>query len=221
MLDSEQQSALSVLAPRKFIELSDGSLFYAEDSDEQQRFTGVSIFKTEAGQTSVINSRELREQPGASEQTMLMVMQDGIRNDIDHKSDESRQITFREYGVYIEKRDPGLPRLGLRAVPTSKLWDSNSAAYTAELQWRITLALMVIVLGVVAVVMSRYQPRSARGSKLIVGIVFYMFYGQLIVTSKNGVAQQTITPEIGIWWVHVVVLISALIIFYRQEHSPA
>lgn len=221
MHESEQQSDLSVLAPRKFIELSDGSLFYAEARDEQQRFAGVSIFKTEADSYSVTNARELTEQPADSERTSLMVMKDGVRSDIDYSKNDSQQITFGEYGVYVEKKDPGLPGLGVRAVPTAKLWSSSSPAYTAELQWRITLALMVVVLGVVAVVMSRYQPRTARGGKLILAMVVYMFYGQLLVTSKNGVAQQTIASEIGIWWVHIAVLAIALVIFYRQERSPA
>ncbi|MCW8825506.1 MAG: LPS export ABC transporter permease LptF [Gammaproteobacteria bacterium] len=220
MHQSEQQSDLSVLAPRKFIELSDGSLFYAEGRDEQQRFAGVSIFKTESDNYSVTNAKELTERPGDSERTSLMVMKNGVRTDIDYKKKDSQQISFAEYGVYIEKKDPGLPKFGVRAVPSTKLWGSSSPAYTAELQWRITLALMVIVLAVVAVVMSRYQPRSARGGKLILAMVVYMFYGQLLVTSKNGVAQQTLIPEIGLWWVHIATLTIALVIFYRQERSP-
>ncbi len=113
-----------------------------------------------------------------------------------------------------------MPKFVARAELTSTLWSSSSAPYTAELQWRITLALMVVVLGVVAVVMSRYRPRSARGGKQIFGIVFYIFYGQLIVIAKNGVAQQTIAPIIGIWWVHILTLVIALMIFFRQERSP-
>lgn len=218
--DSEQQSDLSVLAPRKFIELSDGSLFYAEDRDEQQRFFGVSIFKREQSSYSVINSKELTEDVGSSGSKSLIIMRDGVRHDIDYSDNSSKQITFGEYGIYVEKREAALPRLGLRASPTIALWGSSNPAHMAELQWRITLALMVIVLAVVAVVMSRYQPRAAKNGKLILGIVIYMFYGQLVVTSKNGIAQQEIAPEIGIWWVHIVTLAIALAIFYRQERSP-
>ena len=221
MRDSEQQSDLSALSPRKFTELSDGSLFYAEDRDELQRFFGVSIFKTESDKTSVINARELIESEGHSELTSLMIMKDGVRSDIDYIGEGNKRITFGEYGVYVEKKKLPSPSFGVRSVSTMGLWASNNASHTAELQWRISLALMVIVLGVISVVMSRYQPRSARGSKLIIGIVIYMFYGQLVVTAKNGVAQQSLAPEIGIWWVHIAALAIALVIFYRQERSPS
>jgi len=219
--DSEQQSDLSVLAPRKFIELSDGSLFYAEARDEQQHFFGVSIFKREESSYSIINSKELMEDVVSSEERSLLIMSDGVRHDIDYSDNSSKQITFGEYGIYVKKKEAGRPKLGMSAVSSAKLWNNSHPAYTAELQWRITLALMVIVLGVVAVVMSRYQPRAAKSGKLILGIVIYMFYGQLIVTAKNGVAQQEIAPEIGIWWVHIVTLVIALVLFYRQERSPA
>jgi len=219
--DSEQQSDLSVLAPQKFIELSDGSLFYAEDRDEQQHLFGVSIFKRDESRYSIINSKELMEDVTSSEERSLLIMSDGVRHDIDYSDNSSKQITFGEYGTYIKKRQPGRPQFGMSAVSSANLWGNELPTYQAELQWRITLALMVIVLGVVAVVMSRYQPRAAKSGKLILGIVIYMFYGQLIVTAKNGVAQQEIAPEIGIWWVHIVTLVIALVLFYRQERSPA
>lgn len=219
MRDSRQQSDLSVLAAKKFIELSDGSLFYAEQRDEQQ-LSGISIFKREKGGYSVINARQLTEDVNSSESKSLLIMRDGIRSVIDYSDNSYERITFGEYGIYVKKMEAGAVKSGVRALSSLELLNSSDVTYIAELQWRITLALMVVVLGVVAVVMSRYKPRAAKNGKLILGIVIYLFYGQLVVTSKNGIAQQEIPPEVGIWWVHILTLAIALIIFYRQERSP-
>ncbi len=221
MHESRQKSDLSRLAPRKFIELADDRLFYAEDQDEQHRLFGISIFNRDRLNYTVINAKELTEDLAYAGEQNLFIMKDGVRNEIDYGDNSSRQTTFEEYGLYVDKRESGGPLFGMRAKTSAYLWGSDKSADIAELQWRITLALMVIVLAVIAVVMSRYQPRSAKNGKLIMGIVIYMVYGQLIITSKNGIARQTLEPEIGLWWVHVVMLTIALIIFYRQERSPA
>ena len=212
MQESKQQSDLSVLAPGKFIELSDDSLFYAEEGDSDNTFTKVSIFKRGKDSYSVINARELTEDVDKFGGKSLIIMKDGVRSNIDYSDNSVQQIIFGEYGIYVKKKEAGLPKFGVRAISSKKLWSSDDFTHIAELQWRITLALMVIVLGVVAVVMSRYQPRSAKNGTLILAIVVYMIYGQLTVTAKKGVAHQTIPPEIGIWWVHIIILIKVFLL---------
>lgn len=86
----------------------------------------------------------------------------------------------------------------------------------AEIQWRLSPAIAAIVLGLLAIPLSHSAPREGRGGRAVLGILAYAAYANILWMTRNGVAQGDIPPIIGIWWVHLLVLLVALVWLRRQ-----
>jgi lipopolysaccharide export system permease protein len=101
-------------------------------------------------------------------------------------------------------------------VPTSRLWSTWDPAAIAELQWRLSVPVSVILLALLAVPLSYSTPRQGRFGKLAVGIAIYIVYanlGQIVVSS---IARGALPLWLGIWWVHLALLALTGFLYMRQ-----
>jgi lipopolysaccharide export system permease protein len=80
----------------------------------------------------------------------------------------------------------------------------------SELQWRIALPVMCLVLALLAIPLSRLKPRQGRYDRIWIAVLIYFLYFNLISTGKAWIARGTMPAALGLWWVHVVV---GLIVF--------
>ncbi len=99
----------------------------------------------------------------------------------------------------------------------SSLWTSNDPEEIAELQWRISVPLSTLLLGLLAVPLSRARPREGRYGRLAIGMLVFIIYLNMMSAAKSWVEQGSISPALGIWWVHGVVLLMLLTILAVQN----
>ncbi|KGP64200.1 permease [Legionella norrlandica] len=106
-----------------------------------------------------------------------------------------------------------------RTAKTSTLWPFNNPDLkkAAELQWRVSIPLMVLTLTLVAVPLSRVNPRSGKYSKLLPAIIIYIFYANFIFVSRDAIATGKIPWWIGMWWVHLVIAILGIVFIWRNQ----
>ena len=86
----------------------------------------------------------------------------------------------------------------------------------AEVQWRVSPAIAVIVLGILAIPLSHSAPREGRGGRVILGILTYTIYANILYMWRSWIAEGDLPPVLGLWWVHLLVFIVALIWLSRQ-----
>lgn len=103
------------------------------------------------------------------------------------------------------------------ALRTSELFGSDSLERQAELQWRFSVILLIPIITLIAVPMSRVNPRQGRYSKLIPAALLYAVYFFLLQFSRDGVAEGEINPLLGLWWVHALFIMLGVIIY--QPHG--
>ena len=89
-------------------------------------------------------------------------------------------------------------------------------AAAAELQWRISVPVTLLVLTVLAVPLSRSAPREGRYSRVTVGILVYVIYSNLLGAAKVWVEQGVVPQVIGMWWVHALFLLVAIGMLLHQ-----
>jgi lipopolysaccharide export system permease protein len=80
----------------------------------------------------------------------------------------------------------------------------------AEFQWRVGIPLSTVILAFLAVPLSRSQPRSGRYGRIAIGLLVFIIYLNMMSAAKAWIEQATISPALGIWWVHGVMLLFAL-----------
>jgi len=105
---------------------------------------------------------------------------------------------------------------GLESRPSSELLGDGSAESVAELQWRLSPAITVVVLGLLAIPLAHSEPREGRGVRIILGILVYLLYGNMIYLCRSWVTDGHLPTYIGLWWVHILFLVFSFV-WVRQQ----
>jgi lipopolysaccharide export system permease protein len=125
-------------------------------------------------------------------------------------------IKFEEHGIPYAMPDVTSSELALESQATLDLFAADDPAAAAELQWRISVPITLLVLTVLAVPLSRSAPREGRYSRITVGILVYVIYANLLGAAKVWVEQGVVSQAVGMWWVHALFLLGAIGMLLHQ-----
>ena len=123
--------------------------------------------------------------------------------EIDHISQFSRLTIYPEEQVSEYKR---------KAAPTKRLWASNSRKDIAELQWRFSTPFSTVLLGLLAVPLSRALPRTGKHAKIFTATVIFAVYYFLGLMAKTLVEKGTLPLFPGLWL--IVIGLGLLVAFF-------
>jgi lipopolysaccharide export system permease protein len=216
-LRDEQQAraSLSGVVPGRFTDLGSGGTVYfqrlARDGAmekifaRQQTRTGPVMLTAERGYVRT-----------AEDGRQVAVFEDGYRYEGTPGKGTFRIIRFAEHRLRLEQRQVRPSFRKQRALPTVALLSSDKPADSAELQWRASMPLSVLVLSLLAVPISRTTPRQGKYARLFVAVLIYLIYNNLLGIANGWVARGLLPPAIGMWWVHLVMLAGVWLLFVRQ-----
>src|SRR5262249_47814218 len=118
---------------------------------------------------------------------------------------EFRILRFAEHVIPIEVPAPTDVIRNIEAQPTEDLLDSTDPEKRAELHWRVAFATMWLVLTLVAVPLARLRPRQGRYSRVLLAILVYFVYSNLVSAGKVWLARGTTPAFLGLWWTHIAI----------------
>ena len=97
-----------------------------------------------------------------------------------------------------------------------QLLQNRSDENIAELQWRLSLPLSAFILVLLAIPLSFVDPRAGRSANLIMAILVYLMYNNALSILQSWVAREKLSPLIGLWPAHLLVLMLLAYLFYRR-----
>jgi len=106
------------------------------------------------------------------------------------------------------------PILEEESLTTAQLMGSPRPEHQAELQWRFSTMLLIPIIALIAVPLSKVDPRQGRYSKLVPAALLYAAYFVLLQFSKDMIASGNLPAVIGLWWVHLF-FIAVAVMCYR------
>lgn len=120
---------------------------------------------------------------------------------------------FKHYGFRITDDDHAIPQKP-QMMSTKKLWQigSSDPKVAAELQWRLSMPLSVLILALLAVPLSYVNPRQGRFAQLIPAVMIYILYANMMFLDRSWIQVGKIPVALGVWWLHGIVLALALIL---------
>ena len=106
-----------------------------------------------------------------------------------------------------------------RTADTASLWPLNNTDLhkAAELQWRLSVPLMVLTLTLVAVPLSRVNPRSGKFAKLLPAVVLYIVYANFMFIARDWIIAGKIPVWLGVWWLHLSVALLGVFLIWRNS----
>ena len=142
---------------------------------------------------------------------------------------ENGQITAAgesalDYGIVsFSRNDLRLPdpeaankRTDVKARPSKDILFSAHPEEAAEIQWRVSPAIAIVVLGLLAIPLAHSAPREGRSGRVLLGILVYMVYANLLYMDRSWIAKGVMPPALGLWWVHLLMLAIAIFWLRRQ-----
>ncbi|WP_250657634.1 LPS export ABC transporter permease LptF [Alkalimarinus coralli] len=206
--DQSKLTEFEMLAPGRFQALKSGQrVTYTEAlSDDKKELQGVFISeKTTDGKSLVLTTAETGTQyvdPNTG--SRFLVLHDGKRFQGMPGELEFNVIEFESYGLKIA--EPPEERRGRKdeSIGTLELWDSSNPKYTALLQWRISLPMLVPIVTLLAISLSRVNPRQGRFFHLFPAMLIYITYLGLLIVARNALGKEKIPAWVGVWWVHLL-----------------
>lgn len=214
----QQKSVLGaqLFSPGRFHEVFSGQgVFYMESWDKQSNFQKVFLAKLPSGETSVTRefhtvTADVGYWTRSAGQEFLVLEKGRYYEGMFGRSD----FTVGEFGRYvIELPESGVlqERRKMRAIPSSVLRQVDHPAYQAEWQWRFALAFSVPLLALLAIPLSRVQPRQGRIGRIIPALLIYLSYMGVLMMATEKVATGAWPVYPGLWAIHGLMASIALV----------
>ena len=220
MIFNEQESLteFDTLVAGRFQSMG-GRVTYTEELTSERQvmekvFIATRNSNNAVGTMSILLADKARidTQQGGEGQRYL-ILSDGKRFDITPGVPTMRETGFDTYGIQMTEPRVRKEISREQALPTSVLLDSDNITHKAELQWRISLPLLIPIIVLLALPLSQVNPRQGRYVKLLPGILLYLMYLALLMSARGAVDDGRLSPAIGLWWVHGVYLVIALVLY--------
>ncbi|WP_090483874.1 LPS export ABC transporter permease LptF [Ectothiorhodospira mobilis] len=217
--ESAQRSDLVGVTPGRFLETGiGGTVFFVESfSEDREVMHNVFIQRRQEGETQVMVARSARQEVDAVSGQRFLVLKDGMRYDGSPGDRDFRIIRFATHGVRMP--DPGAARVRNRTdnVPTARLWGSERVDYRAELQWRLSVPVSLLLLALLAPPLAHTAPRKGRFARLALGVGVYVVYAQMQILAKEWFADGQLPAWLGMWWVHLALALLAVLLLMQRQ----
>ena len=206
---AEAQSELSSISAGQFREIgSDHSVFYVESlSADKKLMNHVFVRNSTPSGDDLFAANNGYQYTDPQTGDSFLVLLDGRRYEGNPGTEHFRIHEFAKASVRMEPKEVH-PRARKRdAQPTRALLGSDEINDVAELQWRLSMPISALLLGLLAVLVSRTSPREGRYARLFGAILIYIIYNNLMGVAQNWLQRGKVSPGLGMWWVHALLIV--------------
>jgi len=219
IFDAARKTAdLAMLEPGRFISFGkDRVTIYAEEVGSDGVLKNVFVQLRSKDKVTVVVAREAGQRNDAETGTKVLTFKNGKRYEGVPGSKEFLIMSFAEHGIPFEVSAARARETKPEALSLAELLERWDAEAMAELQWRVSAPISLLVLTLIAVPLSRIQPRQGRYSGIVSAILIYVIYTNLLGAAKVWLEKEAIPTWLGLWWVHLLFLAYALFLLQHQN----
>ena len=216
---AKSKSGLRLLTPGRFQTTADKSkVSYAESTSDNKAVMN-NLFMAEDHQDRLVTLVAARGERIVDKATgdEYIELRDGYRYEGQPGDPSYRVYAFERYKAKLDPPSGLIRTEEIRRQRTSELLESASASALAELQWRISVPLLVPIVVLIAIPLSRVNPRQGRYLKMMPAVVGYLIYLFLLMSGKGWLEKGKIPLEAGLWWIHGVFFIAAVLLYWWPD----
>ena len=117
---------------------------------------------------------------------------------------EYKRINFEQGDIRLPDQEHLQQNVTTGKLPTKELLSSGTNLDFAELHWRASPAIALILLSLLALPLAHSSPRDGRYGRLIMGLLVYVVYINLLTLARVWTGNGLVPGWLGLWWVHGV-----------------
>lgn len=215
----KNRDELATISPGSFKESkSKDRVFYVEGfGDLGSKVKNVFVQSEQNGKLGIIVSNE-GSRVSTNTDDEYIVLKKGKRYEVNHENNHFTEIKFSDYGFLVEKKLPPIIDVNqVEAMPTLLLLLTKGNREIAEFVWRVSLPISGIVLIILAIPLSFINPRSGRSVNIIIAIMIFAIYNNLMGVTQSYINLGKLNPYIGGSIVHLFILLIASYLMLRRN----
>ncbi|MBS1147976.1 MAG: hypothetical protein H6R08_2152 [Proteobacteria bacterium] len=220
--DLRSRSESTLIAPGMFAESNAGQRVYYVES--LNPLTGIvrNVFMQSRidGQLGLVVAKE-GNHTQLPDGSRYLVFKEGRRYEGTPGQLDYRIVQFERYWMRLDPVAVSGKETGVRQAPFTELIDEGSPQARAELLWRLGVPFSALVLAVMAIPLSFVNTRARRSYGLLIALLLYFVYNNLLSLSQAWVAQGKLNPWVGMLSSHLLMVLVVVVLFYlrsQQQH---
>ena len=216
----KNRDELATISPGSFKESkSKDRVFYVEGfGDLGSKVKNVFVQSEQNGKLGIIVSNEGSRVSTSTDKDEYIVLKKGKRYEVNHENNNFTEIKFDDYGFLVERKLPPIIDVNqVEAMPTTLLLLTNTNREIAEFVWRVSLPLSGIVLIILAIPLSFINPRSGRSANIIIAIMIFAIYNNLMGVTQSYINLGKLNPYVGGAIVHALIISVASYLMLRRN----
>ena len=224
--ETKNASEFSFITEGEFEKFKQGEIvFYASESKSldtigEQNMEEIFIYALEDGKPIIVLASEAKKYIDSESSSTYLQLKDGIRYMGIPSNENINILNFDLYNLEIvsgEFKKSVAILTKIEGKSTFELIKERDSYANAELQWRLSQPITVLILSVIGVFLGKATPRGGKGINLLIGVVVFMLYYNGLLAAKSAIEVGRMDPIIGLWGVHLLMIILILLLYqFRQ-----
>ncbi len=217
-VEMKAEAGLEAISAGQFRELAEGRLVvYAEGlSEDGKNMENVFVQGERNGVMNIMVADRAHRVENTTMGGDYIVLEDGHRYEGIPGETAFRIVSFKEHGLLVDKHEEVGGSRRLSGYPIEDLFLHDTLKYQGELQWRISMPISTILLAMLAVYLSKTNPRQGRYGRFFLGVLIYILYNNLLGVARTWLEKGVVPPYIGLWWVHGIVFALLVFLIFKQ-----
>ena len=225
--ETKNASEFSFITKGEFEEFKQGDIvFYASESKTLDTLGGqnleeIFIYSTNEEKPIIVLASEARKYIDPRTNSTYLRLKDGIRYQGIPSDENISILNFELYDLEIisgELQKSLAIYTKIEGKSTADLIKEGGSYANAELQWRLSQPITVLILSFFGIFLGKTSPRGGKGVNLLIGIIVFMLYNNGLLVAKRAIELGQINLLTGFLGVHLLVLM-LLILLYQFRNG--
>ena len=216
----EKRGDIERIKPGQFQESADGKrVFFIDNSSlGDMKASRIFVVAQENNTQTIVTAQSGKIE--TRDRDRFFVLHHGQRLEIKPSKHELKLIDFDTHTSKIDTLPIQISAFDAQSMQPMALLENPTPVYLAELGWRIGMAIAAFYLIILALAIPFINPRSGRSGSLILTILSFFTYYNLVNMSKSWIASGLISMPKMLVVLHVPILLLAFgLLYWRQQQG--
>ncbi len=216
-------SEFSFITEGKFESFKNGEIvFYASESSmidttDEQNMEEIFIYVSKEEGPIVVLASEATKYTDSESESIYLRLKDGVRYEGLPGDESANILDFDRYDLEIVSGEVQQSLSNFSEIEEKSSIDlliEGGILANAEMQWRISQPISILILSIIGVLLGKTSPRTGKGLNILIGLGIFMLYNNGLLVAKNSIESGQLNSLVGLWSIHLL-LILFMIIFYQ------
>ena len=210
-------------AKQFFFSPGSGLAILADSVDHLKRSADDIIVQIRHADTmELIVAERLFQPPRSDLDPLVFIFETGSIYHLDRTGSRDLVGRFNRLRLTLAAPRPEIVGIKSKNQSTLALSKSSRPKDLAEFQWRLCTPAATVLVALLAIPLSRTQPRQGRFARVLVAVLAYAVFYNLMAFAKNLVQEGLVGAIPGLWWPLVLLaLLLSLLLFKPSRNARA